>query len=460
MARPLRCSFCGRREDLVGRLVAGPGRVAICDECVVLANEVALPAAIPPGGDLLVSGIGELVTNDPRRGGLLGVINDAVIAIREGKVTWVGPASEVPGRYRDLPEHDCGGAAVLPGFVDPHTHLVFAGHRAGEFSQRLAGASYLEVAAAGGGINSTVAATRAATPTALLAGAVERAGFMLEHGTTTVEIKSGYGLETRAEVASLEVARQVGQQLPIDVVPTFLGAHVVPPEYLEDRAAYLRVLEVEMLPIVARLATYCDVFCDEGAFTPDEARRVLQAGALYGLKPRLHAGQLGRTGGVELAAQVNAVSADHLEYIDATGADLLKSAGVVAVLCPTVSWSLRQRQAPGRMLWDRGLVVALASDCNPGTSYVASMQLVIAVACLEMGLSLEQSVWSATRGGALALEETSKGQITAGAIADLIVLGTDSYRHLGYRPDQNLVETVVKSGGLVVGSFHHGGIPA
>jgi imidazolonepropionase len=441
-------------------LVAGPGRVAICDECVTLAHDVALPAAGPPAGDLFVSGIGELVTNDPRRVGLLGIINDAVIAIREGRITWVGAAAEVPRRYRDLPELACGGAAVMPGFVDPHTHLVFAGDRADEFTQRLAGASYLEILAAGGGINSTVKATRAATPAVLLAGAVERAGFMLEHGTTTVEIKSGYGLDTATEVTSLEVARHVGEQLPIDVVPTFLGAHVVPLEYQHQREAYLRVVIDEMLPVVSRLATYCDVFCDDGAFTPDEARRVLAAAALFGLRPRLHAGQLGDTGGVELAAEFQAVSADHLEFIDAGGADLLRAAGVVAVLCPTVSWSLGQRQAPGRMLWDRGLTVALASDCNPGTSYVSNMQLVIAVACLEMGLTLEQAVWSATRGGALALEETNKGQITAGAVADLIVLGADSYRHLAYRPDQNLVETVVKSGGLVVGSFHHRGFPA
>ena len=460
MARSLLCSFCGRSEDQVRRLVAGPGRVAICDECVTLAHDVALPASGPPAGDLFVSGIGELVTNDHRRGGLLGVINDAVVAIREGKVTWVGPAAQVPRRYRDLPELDCGGAAVLPGFVDPHTHLVFAGDRAGEFSQRLAGASYLEILAAGGGINSTVKATRAASPAVLVAGAVERAGFMLEHGTTTVEIKSGYGLDTSTEVTSLEVARHVGEQLPIDVVPTFLGAHVVPLEFQHQREAYLRLLIDEMLPVVSRLATYCDVFCDDGAFTPEEARRVLAAADLYGLRPRLHAGQLGDTGAIELAAEVKAVSADHLEFIDATGADLLKGAGVVAVLCPTVSWSLGQRQAPGRMLWDRGLTVALASDCNPGTSYVASMQLVIAVACLEMGLSLEQAVWSATRGGALALEETNKGQITAGAVADLVVLGADSYRHLAYRPDQNLVETVVKSGGLVVGSLHRRGFPA
>lgn len=440
--------------------MAGPGRVAICDECVALAHDVALPAAIPPTGDLLLSEIDELVTNDARRGGLLGIVNDAAVAIREGRVTWVGPESEMPRRYRDLPELTCRNRVVMPGFVDAHTHLVFGGHRAGEFSRRLGGATYLELQADGGGINSTVQATRAASPAQLLDGAVERAGFMLEHGTTTVEIKSGYGLETRAEIASLEVARQVGRQLPIDVVPTFLGAHLIPPEFGRDPEGYLRVLEDEMLPVVARLATYCDVFCDEGAFTPSQARRILRAAGRYGLKPRIHANQLGPTGGVEVAAELGVVSADHLEHVDETGADRLKAAGVVAVLCPTVSWSMRLPQAPGPMLWDKGLTVAVASDCNPGTSYIASMQLVIAVACLDMGLSLEQAVWSATRGGALALEEPDKGRITPGAVADLIVLGADSYRHLAYRPDQNLVETVVKSGGVVVGNLQLQGFSA
>lgn len=437
----------------MGRLVAGPGRVAICDECVALAHDVALPAAIPPTGDLLLSGIAELVTNDARRGGLLGIVNNAAVAIREGKVTWTGPEAEMPRRYRDLPELICRDRAVMPGFVDAHTHLVFAGHRAAEFSRRLGGATYRELQAEGGGINATVRATRAATPAELLAGATERAGFMLEHGTTTVEIKSGYGLETRAEIACLEVARQVGRQLPIDVVPTFLGAHVVPPEFGDDPEGYMTLLEQEMLPVVARLASYCDVFCEDGAFSPAQARRILSAASRYGLKPRIHANQLGPSGGVEVAAELGAVSADHLEHVDQAGAEMLKAAGVVAVLCPTVSWSMRLPQAPGPMLWDQGVKVALASDCNPGTSYIASMQLVIAVACLDMGLSLEQAVWSATRGGALALEEPAKGQIAPGATADLVVLGADSYRHLAYRPDQNLVETVVKSGGVVVGNL-------
>lgn len=256
------------------------------------------------------------------------------------------------------------------------------------------------------------------------------------------------------------MAREIGEILPIDVVTTFLGAHQVPPEFVADRSGYVDQIEHEMLPTASRLATYCDVFCDRGAFTVEEARRVLEAGRRYGLRPRLHANQLGDTGGVELAAAIGAVSADHLEYVDSQQAASLAAAGVVAVLCPTVSWSMQAPQAPATVLWDRGVVVALATDCNPGTSYVESMQLVVAVACLEMGLRLEEAVWSATRGGALALEETDKGRIVPGAIADILILEADSYRHLVYRPDANLVRTVIKQGDSVVGGLHPDRSPA
>jgi imidazolonepropionase len=460
VARLLRCSFCGRREDQVRRIVAAPHRVGICDECVELAREVGLPSSSPATGDLLLTGIGELVTNDPRRAGTLGLVEQAAVAIRHGKIAWVGLEPDLPARYRELSHLDCEGRAVMPGFIDPHTHLVFAGERSSEFASRLAGASYLEIQQAGGGIAATVRETRLATTDELLASAVGRAATMLEHGTTTVEIKSGYGLEVETEIRCLEVARRVGDTLPIDVVTTFLGAHQLAPEFVGDRNGYLHLIEHEMLPAASRLATYCDVFCDRGAFTVDEARRVLEAGRRYGLKPRLHANQMGDTGGVELAAALGAVSADHLEHVDASQAAALAASGVVAVLCPTASWSMQAPQAPGPLLWDQRVTVALATDCNPGTSYVESMQLVVAVACLEMGLRLEEAVWSATRGGALALEEPDKGRIAPGAVADVLVLEADSYRQLAYRPDANLVRTVVKQGDPVVGSFHPGPSPA
>lgn len=455
MARRLRCSFCGRPEEAETRLVAGPKGVAICASCVELAAEVALPAAFPATGDLLLTGISELVSNDARHGSRLGVIENAALAIRHGEVAWTGPEEDLPLRYRQLPTLECEGRAVIPGFVDPHTHLVFAGDRSHEFALRMQGATYAEILEGGGGITSTVAATRAVSPADLLSSTIERAGGMLEHGTTTVEIKSGYGLDLPTEMASLEVARQVGETLPIDVAVTFLGAHVVPPEFAEDRAGYLKLVE-QMLPLAARTATYCDVFCDRGAFTVDEARWVLQQALRHGLRPRVHANQLGDSGGVELAVELGAVSADHLEHIDESQARALADAGVVAVLCPTASWSTRLPQAPGQLLWDVGATVALATDCNPGSSFVASMQLVIAVACLDMGLTLDQALWSATRGGALALEEPNKGRLRVGDLADVVVLDSDSYRHLGYRPDQNLVKTVVKQGNPVVGGFPRG----
>lgn len=459
MARTLRCSFCGRPEAEDNRLVAGPKWVAICASCVKLAAEVGLPSTRPATGDLLLTGVSELVTNDPRHGSRLGVVYEAALAIRHGEVAWSGPEAALPKRYRELPTLDCEGHAVIPGFVDSHTHLVFAGDRSHEFALRLQGATYLEILEAGGGISSTVEATRKASSADLLTSTIERAGVMLEHGTTTVEIKSGYGLEITTEMASLEVARQVGETLPLDVVVTFLGAHIVPPEYNDDRAGYLRLIE-QMLPLAARSATYCDVFCDRGAFTVDEARWVLQRALGHGLRPRLHANQLGDTGGVELAVELGTVTADHLENIDEAQARALAGAGVVAVLCPTASWSTRQSQAPGKLLWDIGATVALATDCNPGSSFVASMQLVIAVACLDMGLTLDQALWSSTRGGALALEEPRKGRLRVGDIGDVLVLESDNYRHLGYRPDQNLVKTVVKQGDSVVGSFAGGSQPA
>lgn len=451
MLRALRCSFCGRTETEVERLVAGPDRVAICNDCLEIAREVAIPSSHPLRGDLLLTGIGELVTNDARSGSRLGLIEKAAVAIRGGEISWTGPEGELPPRYRQLPGFDVEGRAVIPGFVDSHTHLVFAGERSDEFALRLQGASYPEILAGGGGILSTVAATRAAPPAELLSLALDRAGSMLEHGTTTVEIKSGYGLSLPSEVASLEVARQVGKALPLDVVTTFLGAHAVPPEYAEDRGGYLRALE-GMLPAVSQSATYCDVFCDDGAFTVEEARSIFRAASRHGLRPRLHANQLGDSGGVELAIEVGAVSADHLEHINEGQAVALAGAGIVAVLCPTASWSIQSPPAPGRLLWEVGAKVALATDCNPGTSFVTSMQFVIAVACLDMGLTIDQALWSATRGGALALEEPNKGRLRPGAVADLLILETDSYRHFGYRPDQNLVKTVVKQGDFAFGS--------
>jgi len=400
-------------------------------------------------GDLLLVGIGELVTNRPGADDLVGAVADAAVCIREGRVMWAGPEDDLPTAHCDLPRVDVEGRAVIQGFVDAHTHLVFAGDRSGEFARRLRGESYEEILAAGGGIHATVAATREASFDDLVHLGSERAQRMLRQGTTTAEVKSGYGLDTATEVKMLEAAAAIGERTALDVVPTFLGAHVVAQGM--ERAEYLDLVIEEMLPACAPLARYCDVFCEEGAFTVEESRRVLEAGMARGLRPRLHADQLTRTGAARLAAGVGAVSADHLDQITGEDAAALREAGVVAVLLPAASFSLRAPQAPGRMLWDAGVTVALATDCNPGTSYVESMPFVISVACLEMGLTPEQALWAATRGGALALEEPDKGWVGEGAAADLAILEAPSYRHLPYRPGSELVWAVVKDGGLVVG---------
>jgi imidazolonepropionase len=446
------CSFCGKADDAVDHLLVGPRGVSICNECAELAVEISGETVFQQvHGDLLVRGIGSLITNDPRIDGTGGIVEQAAVAVRGGRVTWVGPQNQLPARYADLPAVQAEGRTVLPGFVDAHTHLVFAGARVEEFGRRMRGERYEEILAAGGGIQSTVRATRQADPVDLLEVSMARADRMLSQGTTTVEIKSGYGLETVTEYGMLEVAAEIADRLPIDVVSTFLGAHAVPGEYAGDRDAYLWLIEEEMLPRCSRLAAYCDVFCDAGVFSVDESRRVLAAGRRHGLKPRLHANQLGDTGGLELAVEIGAVSADHLEHVSERQAELLNDAGVAAVLLPAASLSMRSPQAPARMLWDAGVTVALATDCNPGTSYVESMQLVVALGVLEMGLTVEESVWAATRGGALALEEPDKGWLRVGSVADLHILDTDTHLDLAYRPDTRFTWKVIKDGRVVVG---------
>ncbi len=448
MARRI-CSFCAKPEDQVAHLLAGHRDVAICDECARLAVEITGEHAFEQtSGDLLLTGIGLIITNDPRQN---GPIEGGAIAVRGGNITWIGPQRELPSRYRSLVTLDCGGRTVLPGFVDSHTHLVFDGDRAEEFGRRMRGEDYESIMAAGGGIQSTVRATRAAGPDRLLDLALERADRMLSLGTTTVEIKSGYGLDTLTERHMLEVAGEIGRRLPIDVISTFLGAHAVPEEYRLDRDAYLWLIEEEMLPAVASVAAYCDVFCDAGVFSVDEARRVLAAGRRHGLRPRLHANQLGDTGGLELAVEIGAISADHLEHVTVRQASLLAEAGVVAVLLPAASLSMRSKQAPARLLRDAGAIIALATDCNPGTSNVESMQFVVALGALEMGLTVEESIWAATRGGALAVEEPDKGWLRVGAVADLHVLDTDNYIDIAYQPDRSVTWKVVKDGRVVVG---------
>jgi len=381
---------------------------------------------------LLVTNIGELVTNDPAAEDILGIRHGAAVLLDEGAVAWIGAASHAPEADEVV---DARGGAVLPGFVDSHSHLVFAGDRSGEFAARMAGASY-----AAGGIRSTVTATRAATEEELAAGVGRHVAEMRRHGTTTVEIKSGYGLTVADEARSLRIAGLHTCET------TFLGAHVVPPEYAEDPAGYVDLVTGPMLAAAAPYARWIDVFCERGAFDADQARTILEAGARAGLRGRLHANQLGQGPGAMLAAELGLVAVDHCTYLSDDDVHALREAGTVATLLPGVEFSTRHPYPSARRLIEAGVRVALASDCNPGSSYTSSVPFCIALAVREMGMTPAEAVWSATAGGAAALDRADVGALMSGCRGDLMILDAPSYIHLAYRPGVQLVRRVVSSG--------------
>jgi imidazolonepropionase len=412
-------------------------------------------------GDLVLRNIGLLVTPvgpAPRLGADLGRLREiprAAVVARGGRLTYVGPEADlgpdaVPGGAVAL---DAAGAAVVPGFVDAHTHLAYAGDRDGEIRQRLAGATYKQIAAAGGGIVRSVAATRAASTEILTVLLCARLDEMLLCGTTTAEVKSGYGLETAAEVRSLEAIRAAAARHPAFVVPTFLGAHEVPPEHRDRRDRYVATVVEEMIPEVARLrlATFADVFCEEGVFTVAESRLILEAARAAGLTPRIHADELGWTGGAELAAEVGARSADHLLYVSDAGMSALARAGCAATLLPSAAFYLRLgRYAPARALIAAGAPVALATDGNPGGGLSPSMPFAMSVACFAMGLSLEEALAAATLNGAYSLGvDGDAGSLEAGKRADLVVLRGPRLLDL-VRAGIPAVRTVVSAGAVVV----------
>lgn len=394
--------------------------------------------------DLLVTGIGHLTTNQGPP------IKDAVVAIEEASIVYAGPSADAPSQ-EGAERLDCDGRAVLPGFVDAHTHLVFAGDRSGEFANRLAGESYSDIAASGGGILSTVAATRTATENELFELASDRVWRMIRSGTTTLEIKSGYGLDLETELRLLRVARQLGDELPVTVKTTFLGAHSVPAEFKSDRSGYIDLIVDEMLPAAKKSADYCDVFLEDGVFSVDEGRRILTAASGLGMPGRVHAEQMTHFGGAALAAELGVASADHLDHATPEDADALAAAGVSAVLVPGASYTLRSPQAPGPMLLEAGCDIALATDCNPGTSYLESMQLVISLAVVLMGLTVSQAVRAATEGGARSLGFDDRGAIGDGLVGDLLVLDAPSPDHLAYRPATQLAWATIKGGRVVAG---------
>jgi imidazolonepropionase len=385
---------------------------------------------------VLVDGIGELVTNDPS---LVPALRDAAVAIEGDRIVWTGPRASIPAGVAG-PRLDVDGRAVLPGFVDAHTHLVFAGDRTAEFDARMRGEPY-----AAGGIRTTVAATRAATDAELSETSRRLADEALRSGTTTLEVKSGYGLTVDDEARLLRVGAEVGNDV------TFLGAHVVPEEHTDDPDAYVDLVCGPMLDACAPLARWCDVFCDRGAFDGSQARRVLSAARDRSLGLRIHANQLEHGPGAELAAELGATSADHLTHLSPQDRDALAGAGVVATLLPVAELSTRSAWPDARALLVAGVTVALATDCNPGTSFTTSMPLVVALAVSMMRMTPQEAVWSATAGGAAALGREDVGRLTPGARADLIVLDAPSSVHLAYRPGVPLVRTVVRGGEVVVG---------
>jgi imidazolonepropionase len=379
---------------------------------------------------MLIDNIGTLVTNDPE----LGTIKDAALAFDAGLVRWAGPRARTP---EGVPGErvDAAGRAVIPGFVDSHGHLVFAGDRAEEFAARMAGRTY-----SAGGIRTTVDATRAATDDQLGANLDRLVDEALRSGTTTVETKSGYGLTVPDERRSLQVA------VPRTPETTYLGAHVVAPEYADRPDAYVDLVKGEMLEACAPHARWIDVFCERGAFDSDQTRAILEAGIAKGLTPRVHANQLGHGPGVQIAVELRAASADHVTHVTDDDIDALANSDTVATLLPGAEFSTRATYPDARRLIDAGVTVALAADCNPGSSYTTNIPFCIAIAVREMGMTPDEAIWAATAGGARALRRSDVGSLVPGARADAVLLEAPSHIHLAYRPGVPLVAAVWRAG--------------
>ncbi|MEU2118764.1 imidazolonepropionase [Streptomyces sp. NPDC016459] len=382
--------------------------------------------------------IASLVTNDPSLGDgtPLGLIQDAAVVIDGDRIVWVGESSKAPATDNRV---DAGGRAVIPGFVDSHSHLVFAGDRTAEFSARMSGRPYRA-----GGIRTTVAATRAASDADLERNLRRYLDEALRQGTTTFETKSGYGLTVEDEARALRIAADHTDEV------TYLGAHIVSPDYADDPAAYVELVTGEMLDACAPYARWIDVFCEKGAFDGDQARAILTAGKAKGLHPRVHANQLTYGPGVQLAVELDAASADHCTHLTDADVDALAHSSTVATLLPGAEFSTRAQWPNARRLLDAGATVALSTDCNPGSSFTSSVPFCIALAVRDMGMTPDEALWSATAGGAAALRRTDVGRLTAGARADLSLLDAPSHVHLAYRPGVPLVAGVWRAGVPVV----------
>lgn len=411
--------------------------------------------------DLLIENASELLTI---RGGTekpllgrsmrdLGIIRDGSVAIRKGRVIAVGKTEKIKEEIESSEVIDASERVVMPGFVDPHTHLVFAGSREDEFEMRIEGAAYMEILRRGGGILKTVRETRRASKEELLGSCRKTLDVMLEHGTTTVEVKSGYGLTTKDEIKCLEVMKPANEEHPIEIVPTFLGAHAVPAEYKDNPDEYVNLITDEVIPKVAaqKLAKFCDVFCEKGVFDVEQSRRILLKGKEHGLKPKLHADEMTRLGGAELAAEMQAVSAEHLLFSSDDGLRAMADQRVVAVLLPGAAFMLMmERYADARRMVELGVPVALGTDYNP-SCLVESQQIVISLACLQMRMTPAEAIVAATINAAHAVNRSHDvGSLELGKRGDIIVLNVPNHRFLGYRFGANLVDKVIKDGRLVV----------
>jgi len=408
--------------------------------------------------DLLIKTAKELLTLSPciKDESGLGIIPNGAIAVKEGKIFWIGETGELPKECVVGPqgqEIDATGKVVMPGLIDSHTHLVFGGSRENEFKQRIEGLSYLEIAQKGGGILSTVEATRKASFEELFHSGKSRLDRFLSKGVTTLEAKSGYGLSLESELKILRVIRALQKEHPVEIVPTFLGAHTVPKEFKDARRRYVDLLITEMIPEVSeeRLAEFCDVFCEQKAFNLGESREILEAGKRYGLQPKIHADQLSPGGGAELAAEVGAFSADHLEYVSQRGIERMAEKGVVAVLLPGASFSLSMKKyPPAREMIEQGVRVALSTDLNPGSSMTESLPLMMTMGCLFFNMTPQEVIRAVTTHAAKSMgRENEIGSFEIGKQADVILLDIPNYQYLPYHFGVDHVEIVIKNGKVV-----------
>lgn len=379
--------------------------------------------------------------------GQIGVIRNGAIAVDGERIAWVG--STEAANFPDAERIDCTGKTILPGFVDSHTHIVFAGNRANEFAMRLRGATYQEIAEAGGGILSSMRSVRQATVESLVAESLPRIWNAFRHGTTTIEAKSGYGLDTENELKLLQAIRQAANEVPATLIPTFLGAHAIPPEHKASREEYVRIVAEEMIPEVvgAGLAEFCDVFSDTGYFTVEESEQIYRAATKQGMKLKVHADELSSFGGAEMAARVGAASADHLLMISEEGIVQMRQAGVVATLLPGTAFYLGLPFAPARKMIAAGMAVALATDCNPGSNMSENMQMTLAIACMGMKMTVEEAITAATLNGAAAVRRSDQiGSVEVGKLADLAIFNVPDYPDIVYHYGVNQVGMVVKAG--------------